>query len=309
MDADAFNAFEASGWEGKAAAYDAFFGPVTGRGVEPLLDAAGVRSGTRVLDLATGPGYVAARAVERGATPVGVDVAESMLTLARRRHPGLEFRRGEAEALPFPDASFDAAVGNFAILHIGRPERAVTELARVLAPGGNLALSTWDVPERARLLGVFVDAVAAAGASPSPDVPAGPDFFRFSDEEEFATLLRDRGLERIEVATVGFTHAISTPGALWDGMLAATVRTSTLIVAQAPVVQRRIRAEFDRLVAPHRAPDGSLRIPVFFKLVSGVTRREDLRLLVRAPRVLSSATPRRRGPGRAGLLRPACGAR
>jgi ubiquinone/menaquinone biosynthesis C-methylase UbiE len=55
---------------------------------------------------------VAAKAAERAASVVGVDIADAMISLARRLHPQLEFRSGDAEALPFPDASFDAVVGD-----------------------------------------------------------------------------------------------------------------------------------------------------------------------------------------------------
>ncbi len=71
---------------------------------------------------------------------VGIDAAAAMAGLARRLHPSLEFRQAEAEALPFEDGSFDAVVGNFVIFHVGRPERAVEEFVRVLAPGGRLAI-------------------------------------------------------------------------------------------------------------------------------------------------------------------------
>src|SRR6266508_1821771 len=92
VDPDGFNAFEAAGWEKQAAGYDDFFGTVTTRVVEPLLDAAEVGRGDRVLGVASGPGYAAAKAAERGASVVGVDVAEAMISLARRLHPQLEFR-------------------------------------------------------------------------------------------------------------------------------------------------------------------------------------------------------------------------
>ena len=114
VDPEAFDAFEAAGWEEKAAAYERFFGVITGRLVEPLLDAASVGVGTRVLDVATGPGWVAAQAAERGASVVGVDVAEAMIARARSAHPGLEFRWADAHELPFADGSFDAVLGNSA---------------------------------------------------------------------------------------------------------------------------------------------------------------------------------------------------
>ena len=194
IDPDAFNAFEAGGWEEKAAGYDRFFGRITGRLVEPLLDAASVGPGTQMLDLASGPGYVAARGAERGASVIGVDVAGAMVSLARRLHPGLDFRQADVHKLPFEDGSFDAVVGNFLILHLGRPEQAIAGFVRVLGPGGRLALTAWDLPDRARFLGVFLDAVAEAGATPPEDLPTGPDFFRFAADDEFDALLRDHGL-------------------------------------------------------------------------------------------------------------------
>ena len=175
IDADAFNAFEAAGWNERAGGYHRFFGSLTTRVIEPLLDAAEVGAKTRVLDLATGPGYAAAASAARGATAVGVDVAGEMVALARRLHPRLEFVQASAERLPFADGSFDAVVGNFLILHLGRPEHAAAEMARVLAPGGKVALSTWDVPERTRLLGVFSKPPTTRAPSRSrPSRPARP---------------------------------------------------------------------------------------------------------------------------------------
>ena len=268
IDADAFNAFEAAGWEKQAAGYEDFFGSITTRLVEPLLDAAGIDRGMRVLDVATGPGYVAAKAAERGAATIGIDNAEAMLSIASRLHPQLEFQRANVESLPFPDGSFDAVVGNFILLHLGRPERAVEELVRVLAPGGRLALTVWDVPERARLLGVLVDAVAAAGASVPEDVPPGPPIFRFAEDREFDRLLRSQGLDRIQVRTVAFSYSSASADDLWRGLLGGTVRTSALIFSQTDDIQRDIRAAFDRIVKPYRVGD-RLEIPVSVKLASG----------------------------------------
>jgi SAM-dependent methyltransferase len=266
-DADAFNAFEAAGWETTAAGYDDFFGQITPRVLEPLLDAAHVGSGVRVLDVATGPGYVAARAEQRGASVVGVDIAEAMVSLARRRHPQLEFRRGNAEALPFVDGSFDAVVGNFVMHHLGQPEQAVSEFARVLLPGGRLALTVWDVPSRARFVGVFVDAVGEIGARPPRDLPAGPDFFRFSEEEELIRVLGDHELDGIKVNTIAFTHPVSSPDELWHGLLAGTVRTSAIVRGQPDDVQRRIRAAFDRHLEPYRVGT-RLELPVSVRLAA-----------------------------------------
>lgn len=267
-DPDAFNAFEAGGWEQKAAGYDHFFGRITGQLVDPLLDAASVGAGTRTLDLATGPGYVAARAAERGASVVGVDVAEAMIHLARRLQPQLDFRQADAHELPFEDDSFDAVVANFLLLHLGRPEQAMAGFVRVLSPGGMVALTVWDLPERARFLGVFLDAVAEAGATPPEDLPTGPDFFRFSVDEEFDALMRDHGLEDRVVRRIQFSHRVASADELWDGLLGGTVRTSALIMRQPEETRLRIRDAFDRLVGPYQHGD-FLELPVSVKLAAG----------------------------------------
>src|SRR3954467_8725058 len=119
VDADAFNAFEAAGWEKQASGYEDFFRPIATRLVGPLLDAAEVDRGARVLDVASGPGYVAAAAAERGALVIGVDIAQEMISRPRRLHPQLDLRVGDAEALPFADGSFDAVVANLALMHVG----------------------------------------------------------------------------------------------------------------------------------------------------------------------------------------------
>jgi SAM-dependent methyltransferase len=242
-------------------------GPITTRLVGPLLDAAAVDRGARVLDVASGPGYVAAAAAERGASVIGVDIAEGMLSLARRLQPQLDFRFGNAEALPFPDASFDAVVANFVLLHLGRPERAAAEFARVLDADGRVALTVWDLPDQARFLGVLVDAVAEAGAGSPQDIPVGPPIFRFSDEQEFASLLRDQGLHDIDVTTISFSHTEPSSDALWRGLLGGTVRVSALILRQTDDIQRRIRAAFDRIVKPYEV-DAGLDLPVSVKLAS-----------------------------------------
>lgn len=271
IDADAFNAFEAAGWADRADAYHRAFGGLTSRVVEPLLDAAGVRSGTRVLDVASGPGYAAAACAARGAEVVGVDASPGMVALARRSHPSIEFREADAEALPFGDGSFEAVAGNFVVLHLGRPEAAAAGFARVLAPGGGVALSVWDVPERARLLGVMVDAVARAGAQPSGDVPPGPPFFRFSDDDEFARLLADVGLRDVEVRTIAFTHRFTSSDELWDGLVEGTVRTRALVLGQPDEVRTRIRTEFDALLGEYEG-DRGFEVPVSVKLASGRRR-------------------------------------
>jgi SAM-dependent methyltransferase len=267
IDRAGFDAYEKSGWERTASAYHAFAGRITPRVVDPLLDAAGVGPNVRVLDVASGPGYAAAQAAARGAAVVGIDVADAMVALARDRHPGVEFRPGDAHALAFPDGVFDAVVGNFALHHFGDPERAAGEFARVLVPGGRLALTVWDLPARTRLVGVLLDAVAQAQAAAPPDLPVGPEFFRFSHEPELVRLLAGHGFGGVTLRDVSFVHAVSSPDELWHGLLRGTVRTAAVVRAQPERVQRQIRDAFDRLVEPYRVGDG-FEVPVSVKLAA-----------------------------------------
>jgi demethylmenaquinone methyltransferase/2-methoxy-6-polyprenyl-1,4-benzoquinol methylase len=99
-----------------------------------------VRSGDRVLDACCGTGDLALAARDAGAEAVGLDFSEPMLQRARRKGPELEWVQGDLLALPFEDASFDAATVGFGVRNVADLERGLAELARVVRPGGRLAI-------------------------------------------------------------------------------------------------------------------------------------------------------------------------
>lgn len=146
FDPEAVRAFEHAGWQRAATRYNAIFAHASACFVEPLLDAVGVTEGTQVLDLCCGMGLVTAAAARRAAASTGVDFSSAMLAEARQAHPNPRFDEGDAEALPYPDGSFDAVVANLGIHHVPRPGKAVAEALRVLRPGGRLAFTTWATP-------------------------------------------------------------------------------------------------------------------------------------------------------------------
>ena len=269
IDTAPFEAFEASGWERQATGYDAFLSEITIRMADALLDAAGVGSGTRLLDVATGPGHVAGLAAAREANATGIDIAEPMLAIARRRWPAVEFRQADAHQLPFADDSFDAITANFALMHLGRPERAVSEFVRVLAPGGTLAVTVWDQPERTALFEAVLAALDSCGATPPPDIPAGPAFFRFSTDGELTALLEGQGLEQVSVTTRGFSHRANNAEQVWNGILDGTVRTSALVTGQPDAVRRRVHEAFAAILERHRHAD-HLELPTSVKMAAGI---------------------------------------
>jgi SAM-dependent methyltransferase len=268
VDAATVKALERAGWSEKAETYGQLTGRITARFAEPLLDAAAPGAGARLLDVATGPGYVAGAASERGADVTGVDLAEEFVALARRRHPGTRFSRADAEELPFASRSFGAVVCNFAINHFPRPERAMRELARVAVPGGGIALTTWDLPERNRFLGILVDALGASGVTGPQEPSAAPDPYRFAEDDEFRALLSGARLEDVEVRSVSLTHHVLDAEELWRGLLGGSVRTAGLVMRQTPATRSRIRAAVARLAEEHRVDD-DLAIPVSAKLARG----------------------------------------
>jgi len=271
INADAFRDFERAAHDEIADGYRRFFTAVTDYAIEPLLDAAAVRAGRRVLDVATGPGVVAFRAASRGAVAVtGVDLAPRMLELAAAQYPRVDFRQADAENLPLADHSFDCVVSNFGLGHFPRPECALSEFVRVLTPGGAVAVSWWDVPARHRVMGIFFDAMNEAGATPPPDLPTGPPMFRFSNDQELSGALRSAGLADVTVRTFSFIHPLASPEELWNGILGGTVRTSIGIRRQPKEVQDRIRTAFERLAQAY-AGHGGIKVPVAFKIGSGRT--------------------------------------
>ena len=143
-----FAQYEQEGWERNAADYDAIDLPATRQAFVPLLDSVGNLHGRRVLEVASGTGHLAEQAVARGATVVGVDVAPTMVALARQRVPGATFHEGDAEALPFEDEQFDVVLCGFGLLHFAQPAQALREAARVLKPGGTCAFTVWYGPEQ-----------------------------------------------------------------------------------------------------------------------------------------------------------------
>jgi SAM-dependent methyltransferase len=269
IDPEAFNRFEAAGWEERAGSYG-FLSPMTRRVGGTVLAAAMVGDGIEVLDVGSGPGELAAAAAGLGADTVGIDVAPSMVRRAALANPSIPFRVGSFEAIPAGEGTFDAVVGNFVINHVGRPAVALAEARRVLRPGGWLALSSWDDPRRNRLLGLLLDAVAAVEAPPPPGVPPGPTNFR--TDEELVGLFARAGFADVGVSHIMFEAAVADAATLLDGVLDSAVRVRPLVTGQAPEVQAAIREAFDRLVDMHRRPDGTLAIPVAVQVTRGRRR-------------------------------------
>ena len=120
-----------------------------------MVDAVAPQPGQRVLDVATGTGMVAFALAQRGAEVTALDQSDAMLAVARRRATpaggSVRFVTGEAEHLPFADASFDALTFTYLLRYVDDPQATLTELARVLKPGGRIGMVEFGVPDNPAL--------------------------------------------------------------------------------------------------------------------------------------------------------------
>ncbi|MBK9362579.1 MAG: class I SAM-dependent methyltransferase [Rubrivivax sp.] len=183
----AHNQRTATVWSSGGHAYDRI-----SRGIADSIEHAVVRldpqPGERILDLATGTGWTSRSLARRGAEVVGADIAADLLTTARelaaREQLPIRYELADAEALPFESGQFDALVSTCGVMFAGRPEAAAAEIARVVRPGGRIALTTW-LPDS----NVFKMFLVMKAYMPSPPQPAPPSPFEWGKAERVAELL------------------------------------------------------------------------------------------------------------------------
>ena len=153
-------------WSARAAGWAEQWGAFAAPAREALAEAAGIGPGTRVLDIGCGSGELCALAAGRGAEVAGIDAAEGMIEIARRRLPGADLRVGPMEQLPWEDGAFDVATAVNALQFAADYVDALAEAARVVRPGGVVAICNWGPLEHRDLfavMDVLRDGPSAAG--------------------------------------------------------------------------------------------------------------------------------------------------
>lgn len=266
MEFDAFRESEREGWNLRAGVYDGATAQATLQSIPMILHMVHLFPGAKLLDVGCGPGYLAGAAAALGAEATGLDFAEAMVARAQARFPALDIRTGDAEALPFDEATFHIVASNMVLLHVTDTGAAIREAHRVLCPGGRFAFSQWLGPDRSDLFSEL-SAVLKEHADLTRTTPA-PDAYALSEPAAARDAMRDAGFESVETKVV---HNIlrAPAGDFFDFYMDFGVRIPHIVAAQDPGVQKDIREAINARMAPYEKP-GGYEVPIPSILYSGL---------------------------------------
>ena len=170
--------------------------------VQPVLDAAGVTSGSRVLDVACGTGVVAREALARvgpAGSVVGLDVGPGMLAVAEMIESAVTWTIGDAGRLPFDDGEFDAVVSQFGLMFFADRVQAISEMLRCAKPGSRVTVAVWDSLDRSEAYPISVDLLNRRAGPAAAEALRAP--FVLGDTDQLLSLFDEAGASRVTIDT------------------------------------------------------------------------------------------------------------
>ena len=197
-------------WSGIADTWAEILEPLRTPLYDAMLDAAGVKAGTHLLDAGCGSGAASKRAALRGARVAGLDAAEGMIKRACQQVPDGNFRVGDLEELPFEENAFEAVVAADSVQYAENKIAAIAEMARVCEPGGTIVVGIWDVPEKNEQRAIF-----AAMENELPEAPKGGPF-ALSKHGLLEDMIREAGLTVEGQQSVAVEYRFSNVDQFWQ---------------------------------------------------------------------------------------------
>ena len=168
-----------------------------------VLDAATLKEGDRVLDVACGTGILAREAKARfggSCVVTGLDAGAGMLAVAQRLDPSIDWRQGLAESLPFDDAVFDVVVSQFGLMFFQDRPAAIRQMLRVLAPRGRLAVAVWDSLNNSEAYLLEVDLLERRAGGDAADALRAP--FALGDKAQLEDIFSLADVQSIDISTL-----------------------------------------------------------------------------------------------------------
>jgi ubiquinone/menaquinone biosynthesis C-methylase UbiE len=247
--------FERETWNRCAQRYEETFSLLTNEAVPLLVEAANIKSGTRVLEIGSGPGNVAGKLAANGAEVDAVDYSEPMVEVAKKNHPGIRFQQANAEKLPFDDETFDTVIASLTVHHLARPADVFKEVHRVLKPGGCFAFAVWGPEEEQTGFGVFFGALMAHSDLDLTTLPFGP-LFGVTDRESYEALISGAGLSKFQLDT----HKVAWKTKTLDPILRGMSDWANLL-AFPQELQDKVEASTRENAKPFEKNDGHYVFP------------------------------------------------
>ena len=192
-DPDAVAEVERATWNRSAGSYLDNAAKLTSHAVNLLIEYACLTPECRALEVGCGPGHIAKLMADSGAKVTGVDLSPGMVRVASKLYPHIDFKEADVERLPFDDDTFDVVLVNFAIHHFARPERACTEIRRVLKPGGRFIFAG---PIEQFGFGAFIAGLTAHHTM--DELPHGPIYLEATGGD-YEDLVRGAGFSNYNV--------------------------------------------------------------------------------------------------------------
>lgn len=239
-----------------AAGYDRAVGHMTRRLVPPLLRAARLAPGLRVLDIATGTGLAAeaaAEAVGPSGHVIATDISPAMVERARERLGGLpnvSFAVEDGQRLTLPDGGFDAVLCNMGLMYFPDPTRGLSEFRRVLRPGGRAVVSVNTTPERSLISRVLV----IIGRHAPSKAPEAARLFSLGDEAHLRALFEAAGFGEVETATESLRVEFPSFDASFGGIEQGAGNVGQEYAALPEDIRRAVREEVRREVGDTGGP-------------------------------------------------------